>query len=118
MYGMENSEAIDIWYPVIDSHNVETVLFQKEIEIPGDVTDATLKCIGQNTIDIWINGQLIVENRDSIIDDRMKKVQTFEYNVNQLVSGNNTIEIKVVGGEEFKGLIFEMQYRARKMLTE
>ncbi len=118
MYGLENSEAIDIWYPVIDSHNVETVLFHREIEIPGDVTDATLKCIGQSTIAIWINEQLIVENREIIIDDRMKKVQPFEYNVNQLVSGNNTIEIKVLGGEEFRGLIFEMKYRARKKLTE
>jgi len=48
----------------------------------------------------------------------MKKVQPFEYNVNQLVPGYNTIKIEVVGGEEFKGLIFEMKYRVRKKLTE
>lgn len=118
MYGMENSEAVGIWYPVIDSNNVETVIFNKNFEISGNVTDATLKCIGQNTITIWINNQLIVEDKGLIIDDRLKKVQPFEYAVEQLVPGMNIIEIEVNGGKEYKGLIFEMNYRAKKKLTE
>jgi len=118
MYGMEDSEAFDIWYPVIDSHNVETVIFKKEVEISGEVINASLKCIGQNTITIWINEQLIVEERGIVIDDRLKKIQPFEYAVEELVPGMNTIEIKVNGGMEYKGLIFEMKYRAKKKLTE
>ena len=118
MYGMEDSEAVDIWYPVIDSHNVETVIFKKELEISGEVINASLKCIGQNTITIWINEQLIIEDRGIVIDDRLKKIQPFEYAVEELVPGMNTIEIRVVGGMEYKGLIFEMNYRAKKKLTE
>jgi len=118
MYGMEGSEAVDIWYPVIDSHNVETVIFKKEVEISGEVINASLKCIGQNTITIWINDQLIVEDRGIVIDDRLKKIQPFEYTVEELLPGLNTIEIRVDGGMEYKGLIFEMDYRAKKMLTE
>ncbi len=118
MYGMEDSEAVGIWYPVIDSHNVETVNFKKEIEISGEVTDATLKCIGQNIMTIWINGKLLVEDRGIVIDDRLKKIQPFESNVDNLIPGNNIIEIEVVGGKEYKGLIFEMNYRAKKRLTE
>ena len=118
MYGMENSEAVGIWYPVIDSNNVETVFFRKDIEISGEIMNATLKCIGQNTLSIWINNQLIVENKGIVIDDRLKKIQPFEYTVDQLILGLNTIEIKVDGGKEYKGLIFEMTYRAKKKLTE
>ena len=118
MYGMEESEAVGIWYPVIDSHQVETVIFKKELEISGEVINATLKCIGQNTITIWINDQLIVEDRGLVIDDRLKKIQPFEYAVEELVPGRNTIEIKVDGGKEYKGLVFEMNYRAKKKLTE
>ena len=118
MYGMERSEAVDIWYPVIDSHNVETVFFKKELEINGEVINATLKCIGQNQVTIWINDQLIVEDRGLVIDDQLKKVQPFEYIVEELLPGKNIIEIKVVGGMEYKGLIFEMNYRAKKKLTE
>jgi hypothetical protein len=118
MYGMENSEAVGIWYPVIDSNQVETVLFRKEFEISGDVINATLKCIGQNTITIWINGQLLVEDRGIIIDDRLKKIQPFESVINELLPGMNILEIEVNGGKEYKGLIFEMNYRAKKKLTE
>ncbi|MBT4333642.1 MAG: hypothetical protein HOD64_10230, partial [Candidatus Cloacimonetes bacterium] len=118
MYGMEESEAVDIWYPVIDSNNVETVNFRKDFEISGDVSDATLKCIGQNSMTIWINGVLLVEDRGIVIDDRLKKIQPFESIVSGLVPGMNTIEIEVRGGREFKGLIFEMHYRAKKKLTE
>ncbi len=118
MYGMEESEAVGIWYPVIDSNNVETVIFRKDIDISGEIINATLKCIGQNTISIWINDQLIVEDKGIVIDDRLKKIQPFEYTVDQLLPGLNTIEIKVDGGKEYKGLIFEMTYRAKKKLTE
>ena len=118
MYGMEESEAVGIWYPVIDSNNVETVIFRKDIDISGEIINATLKCIGQNTISIWINDQLIVEDKGIVVDDRLKKIQPFEYNVDQLLPGLNTIEIKVDGGKEYKGLIFEMTYRAKKKLTE
>ena len=118
MYGMESSEAVEIWYPVIDSHNVETVVFKKEFEISGEVINASLKCIGQNTVTIWINDQLIVEDKGIIVDDRLKKIQPFEYTVEELIPGMNTIEIEVNGGKEYKGLIFEMNYRAKKKLTE
>ncbi|RLC57405.1 MAG: hypothetical protein DRH89_03605, partial [Candidatus Cloacimonadota bacterium] len=118
MYGMESSEAVDIWYPVIDSHNVETVVFKKEFEISGEVINASLKCIGQNTVTIWINDQLIVEDKGIVVDDRLKKIQPFEYSVEELIPGMNTIEIEVNGGKEYKGLIFEMNYRAKKKLTE
>ncbi|MDP8268167.1 MAG: hypothetical protein P9L97_05510 [Candidatus Tenebribacter davisii] len=118
MYSMENSEAIGIWYPVIDSNNVETVLFRKELEISGEVSEAILKCIGQNLITIWINGELIVEDRGIVVDELLKKIQPFESAVEQLLPGINTIEIEVKGGKEYKGLIFEMNYRAKKKLTE
>lgn len=118
MYGMEESEAVGIWYPVIDSNQVETVLFRKEFEISGDVIDASMKCIGQNTMTIWINGKLLVEDRGIIIDDRLKKIKPFESVINELQPGLNIIEIEVKGGREYKGLIFEMNYRAKKKLTE
>jgi len=118
MYGMEESEAVGIWYPVIDSNNVETVTFRKDFEISGNVNDASLKCIGQNSMTIWMNGVLLVEDRDIIIDDRLKKIQPFESIIEGLVPGMNTIEIEVKGGREYKGLIFEMHYRAKKKLTE
>ena len=118
MYGMEDSEAVGIWYPVIDSNNVETVIFRKDIEIAGEVTYAILRCIGQNTISIWINDQLVVEDKGIVIDDRLKKVQPFEDTIAQLLPGLNSIKIQVDGGKEYKGLIFEMTYRAKKKLTE
>jgi len=118
MYGLEDSDAIGIWYPVIDSNNVETVLFRKDFEITGAVSNASLKCIGQNTITIWINGQLLVEDKGIVVDEQLKKIQPYESNVELLVPGMNTIEIEVKGGREYKGLIFEMHYRAKKRLTE
>lgn len=118
MYGMEESEAVGIWHPVIDSNNVETVTFRKDFEISGEVSNASLKCIAQNTMTIWINGQLLIENRGIVIDDQLKKIQPYESIVEVLVPGMNTIEIEVEGGKEYKGLIFEMHYRAKKRLTE
>lgn len=118
MYGLEKSEALGIWYPVMDSNKVEVVDFKKSFEILGEVTDANIKCIGQNTVTIWINGELLVEESGVVVDDRLKKILPFERKINNLKPGTNIIEITVNGGREFKGMIFEMNYRAKKTLDK
>ncbi|MCK4312101.1 MAG: hypothetical protein KAW88_05135, partial [Candidatus Cloacimonetes bacterium] len=114
MFGLENSEAYSIWFPEIDSTNVETVYFRKDIDIDSDVVEATVKIIAQNTVSLWINDEPLVENLGLIMDDRLKKVQTHEIVITQLKPGMNTILAKVVGGREHKGFIFEMNYIVRK----
>jgi hypothetical protein len=114
MFGLETSQAVSIWYPVIDSNNVETVFFKKDIDIDGDVIQAQAKLIGQNTVTLWVNGELVITDKGLIVDDRLKKVQSHEISIVQLKPGRNTILAKVVGGREFKGFIFEMNYTIRK----
>ena len=114
MFGLETSQAVSIWYPVIDSNNIETVFFKKDIDIDGDVIQAQAKLIGQNTVTLWVNGELVITDKGLIVDDRLKKVQSHEISIAQLKPGRNTILAKVVGGREFKGFIFEMNYTIRK----
>ena len=114
MYGLENSEASSIWFPVIDSNNVETVYFRKDIDIDWDVIEATAKLIAQNKVSLWINDEPVAADLGLIVDDRLKKVQAPEVVITQLKPGKNTILAKVVGGREYKGFIFEMNYIIRK----
>ena len=114
MFGLENSEAYSIWFPEIDSNNVETVYFRKDIDIDSDVIEATVKLIAQNTVSLWVNDEPVVEDLGLVVDDRLKKVQSHELIITQLKPGTNTILAKVVGGREHKGFIFEMNYIIRK----
>ena len=116
MFGLESSEALDIWHPVIDSNNVETVYFKKDIDLDGDVIEAQAKLIGQNSVTLWVNGELVIADQGLIVDDRLKKIQSHEISIAQLKPGKNTILAKVVGGREFKGFIFEMNYTIRKTI--
>ena len=114
MFGLESSEALDIWHPVIDSNKVETVYFKKDIDLDGDVIQAQVKMIGQNTVTLWVNGELVIADQGLIVDDKLKKIQSHEISIVQLKPGKNTILAKVVSGREFKGFIFEMNYTIRK----
>ncbi len=114
MYGMENSEAFSIWYPEIDSNNVETVYFKKEINIDNEVFNASAKFIAQNSVSIWINDELVIDSQDLLVDDKLKKVMSHEISVTQLKPGKNIILAKVIGGKEYKGFIFSMEYIVKK----
>ena len=116
MFGLESSEALDIWHAVIDSNQVETVYFKKDIDLDGDVIQAQAKLIGQNSVTLWVNGELVITDQGLIVDDRLKKIQSHEVSISQLKSGKNTILAKVVGGSEFKGFIFEMNYTIKKTI--
>ncbi len=118
MFGLESSGALDIWHPVIDSNKVETVYFKKDIDLDGDVIQAQVKIIGQNTVTLWVNGELVIADQGLIVDDKLKKIQSHEISIVQLKPGKNTILAKVVGGREFKGFIFEMNYTIRKGSNE
>jgi hypothetical protein len=116
MFGLESSGALDIWHPVIDSNNVETVYFKKDIDLDGDVIQAHAKLIGQNSVTLWVNDELVIADQGLIVDDRLKKIQSHEVSISQLKPGKNTILAKVVGGREFKGFIFEMNYTIKKTI--
>jgi len=118
MFGLESSGALDIWHPVIDSNSVETAYFKKDIVLDGSVIEAQAKLIGQNTVTLWVNDELVINDQELIVDDRLKKVQSHEISITQLKPGRNTILAKVAGGKEFKGFIFEMNYTIRKDSNE
>ncbi len=114
MFGMEESPAQEIWYPVIDTTTANTVFFKAEIEIPTEVLRASARYIGQHIVSIWINQELVVENKEMVVDEKLFKVQSNELVISQLLPGKNTIMVKVTGGEMYKGFIFDMDYIIRK----
>ena len=114
MFGMEETPAQEIWYPKIDTTRTSTVFLKKDIEISTEVLQATARFIGQNIVSIWINEELVVDNREMVVDERLFKVQSNELVITQLIPGKNTIMVKVLGGETYKGFIFEMDYIIRK----
>lgn len=117
MFGLENSEASEIWYSVVDTNKVDTVFLKKVVEIDGEVLQATLKFFAQNIASIWINGELVINAKGYVKDDKLKKVLSNEISVSQLQPGLNTIVVKVVGEEYYKGFILEMDY-ATRILSE
>lgn len=114
MFGLENSQASEIWYAVVDKNQVDTVFLKKVVEIKGEVLEASAKFFAQNITSIWINGELVVDSQGYTEDKKLKKVLSNEIPVTQLYPGLNTIVVKVVGEEYYKGFIFEMDYTTRR----
>ena len=114
IYGMENSEATEIWYPVIDTTKTDTMIFFKELEMAQEVISASAKYLGQQMCSIWVNGQLIVQDSETVFDTKLMQTQAHEVELANLHQGRNIILIEVTGSEIFKGLILEMDYTVRK----
>jgi tetratricopeptide (TPR) repeat protein len=114
MFGLENSEASEIWYARVDTNKVDTVFLKKELEIRGTVLNATAKYFAQNTASIWINDELVVDSQVMSEDEKLKKVLSNEFTVTQLIPGKNTIAVRVTGEEYYKGFIMELDYITTK----
>ncbi|MCD4817645.1 MAG: hypothetical protein K8S23_03010 [Candidatus Cloacimonetes bacterium] len=110
MYGLEESDALGIWYPQIDTTKVETVYFIKNINIPAKIHSCKIKYLGQKTTTLWINHEKLVNESEIILDNKLLKAQANELIVTNLQQGKNTILVKVVGDVLFKGFIFEMNF--------
>ncbi|MCD4828722.1 MAG: hypothetical protein K8R90_04730 [Candidatus Cloacimonetes bacterium] len=116
MQNMQETNALEIWSPTYDSTAIDTVWFIKQIDVPTEIVKADLKFIGQQYISVWINGEPLFTDLEIIVDNIASQVLPYEISLeaDRFQSGTNTILIKVVGAEQFKGMIFDMQYYRRK----
>jgi len=117
MFGLEETEASEIWYTTVDTNRVNTVFLKKEFEVYEEIVDASAKFFAQNEVSIWINGILIVNAQGIMEDEKLKKVLSNNVAITQLYPGVNTIVVKVVGETYYKGFVFEMDYRVRRPET-
>ena len=114
MYGLENSEAIDIWYPEIDTNRVTSVYFAKIINIPTKTFSAKATYLAQKKASIWINGEKIVSNEEFVYDVKLNKAQSYDININNLKIGENVILVRVTSDVKYKGFIFDMTFVTEK----
>ncbi len=115
MYGLENTEAIGIWYPLIDTIEIQTCYFAKSFNIDSEVTEASMNFIGQEVTSIWLNGNSIVENREIVLDKELSKAEAQLIKLTDLRMGDNYFVVKVIGEEINKGFIAEIKFRKKKM---
>lgn len=114
IYNMERTEATGIWYPLIDTTSAQTSYFAKSFIIDTDVTEAQLSFIGQKTTSIWLNGILIVNNQEIVLDKSLNKAESLLIPLTQLMKGENLLIVRVEGEEKHKGFIAELKYRQLK----
>jgi len=116
MLNMQDTQAMDIWAPDWDSTRVTTTWFFKQIDVPTEIVRADVKFIGQMQTSIWINGQPLFSDLEMIADNTTNQVLPYEITLeaDRFQPGTNTILVKVVGGDTYKGFIFDMQYFRKK----
>ncbi|MBN1327193.1 MAG: hypothetical protein JW996_04525, partial [Candidatus Cloacimonetes bacterium] len=114
IYGLEESKALPIWYPMVDTTMNVSAFFKREFTVTGEVLEAKALYLGQNKITIWINGVKFVNGEDIILDPKMGKALSQELFIPNLMTGDNTILIRVDGNIKYKGLIFELIYIQKK----
>jgi hypothetical protein len=68
--------------------------FTKTFDIPGDVTDATLKLAADNYYKVWINDVLIGEEQNDENNFQLATQDTFVGIGNKLQAGSNTIKVE------------------------
>ncbi|MBN2461070.1 MAG: hypothetical protein JXB60_05630 [Candidatus Cloacimonetes bacterium] len=114
MEGLETTSALPIWYPELDNTAPESVYFWKDFEIEAEVLSAEASYIGQDRISIWVNDIKFVDSEPIILDTKLNKVLARNLVIPNLGTGKNRILVQVEGGPEFKGFIFDMEYRLIK----
>ncbi len=111
MFGLEQSEAQEIWFTDLDTTNVDIVYFRKVLQLPENASEAQLKIFAQHMFTIWVNGQQLADAVGVVYDPTMKKVQAQQIDIGTLNKGENTIVIEVIGADYYKGLIAELTYK-------
>ena len=112
IFGMEDTPAIPIWHPELDTTDVKTMVFYKEID--GDLISAELKFLAQQKCSIWFNNKLIIKDDEYTFDTSLLKAISQEIKLTEFNPGKNILIIEVTSSEKFKGLILEMDYIKRK----
>jgi hypothetical protein len=114
MHGLETSQAMQIWHPVLDTTAVDTAYFIKSFDIDAEVLDAGAKYIAESNATIWVNDELIIDSQDLVRDEKLNKILSHDLLLPQLLEGRNVILVKVVGKQENKGFIFDLKYTVKK----
>ncbi|MCD4650613.1 MAG: hypothetical protein K8S56_02335 [Candidatus Cloacimonetes bacterium] len=117
MSGLEESSALPIWAPALDSTRVDTVYFLKKLPIDLEFVEGEIQFIGEQKTTIWINGNLMIGPMPMLpMDETLRKVMPFFIPVDSatIKPGENTILVRVVGAAQNKGFIMEMKYTVKK----
>src|SRR3989344_287971 len=77
-----------------DPEATEYYTFYKTFDIPGDVTDATLKLAADNYYKVWINDVLIGEEQTDENNFQLATQDTFVGIGDKLQAGSNTIKVE------------------------
>jgi len=112
IFGMEETQAIPIWHPKLDTTDVKTMVFYKEID--GELISAELKFLAQQKCSIWFNNKLVIQDDEYTFDTSLLKAISQEIKLNEFNPERNILMIEVTGSEKYKGLILEMDYIKRK----
>ncbi len=114
MTGLEETEAIGIWHPAIDTVNAQTVTLKKDLYLENEVLEAKMIFIGEEITNIYVNEEQVVEGTELVFDEALKKVKSNVINISNFKIGDNEIIVEVTGGSRYKGFICEMRYTIKK----
>ncbi len=114
MYGLEESQAEEIWFTELDTINVDIIYFRKSFELPANLIETELKVFGQHMVTVWVNGDRLLDAAGIVYDSKLKKVLVQNITVDNLIAGANEIIIEVIGTDYYKGLIAEMTYKVEE----
>lgn len=113
MYNLEETPAEAIWASELDSTQIDTTYFYRKLVIDNDIIDANIKVLAQNELTFWINGNKVIEDRELVYDENLKKAVPFETDID-LNKGENILLAKVIGDQKYKGFLLELNYTTRK----
>jgi len=113
--GILNSSAKAIW--ASDTDSLETVTFRKTIDVPTEVSVATLSYVGQSVTSIWINGNQVVENGEIMINPESGAViaDMMEIPADLFTQGDNIITATVKKAQDGGGLLMLLQLKVKKL---
>ncbi len=113
---MDDTNAIEIWSPEIDTSKVSTVYFMKTFDIDTEVLEGSMSLLAEKIGSVWINGVNIFDSMEIMIDQQLSQVLPYQMplDASYFVQGRNTILIRVEGGSKYKGLMFDMNMFVRK----
>ncbi len=113
---MEDSNAIEIWSPEIDTSEVSTVYFMKTFDVDTEVLEGSMSLIAERVGSVWINGVNIFDSIEIMIDQQLSQVLPYQMplDASYFVQGRNTVLIRVEGGAKYKGLLFDLDMFVKK----
>ncbi len=113
---MDNTNAIEIWAPEVDTSKVNSVYFMKTFDIDTEVIEGSMSFIAEKYGSVWINGVNIFDSMEIMLDQQLSQVLPYQMplDASYFVQGRNTILIRVDGDKKYKGLMFDMNMFVKK----